>query len=104
MGFALLMEVCDTDLERLNLSLGPDRQPLNQKVKLTWEMRLSIMRKVAEGMAYMHDEGVHHYDFNDADFIWGYAEHETHAEMEARAAARFDGDTAAATGAPRRCD
>eukprot|EP01046_Picozoa_sp_COSAG06_P007209 COSAG06_NODE_349_length_16992_cov_9.318712_15_plen_879_part_00 len=59
----LLLEVCDVDLEKLNL---------NRSVELTWEMRHQMMLKVAEGMAYMHSEGCHHYDFKAGNVLCKY--------------------------------
>eukprot|EP01046_Picozoa_sp_COSAG06_P008490 COSAG06_NODE_430_length_15870_cov_101.914971_4_plen_725_part_00 len=59
----LLLEVCDVDLEKLNL---------NRSVELTWEMRHQMMLKVAEGMAYMHSQGCFHYDFKAGNVLCKY--------------------------------
>ena len=59
----LLLEVCDVDLEQLNL---------NRSVELTWEMRHQMMLKVADGMAYMHSEGCHHFDFKAGNVLCKY--------------------------------
>ena len=48
------------DLEEVNLKSA---------VKLTWEMRQTIMQKVAEGMAYMHSEDCYHFDFKAANVL-----------------------------------